>query len=302
MAQAARIPRRFASGADQQGFGETRHEASEQSDRFGCRHRRRCRGKLLVRQSRRDGGDAASAGQSAPPEGGRKILYYRNPMGLPDTSPVPKKDPMGMDYIAGLCRRGGGRQHRQGQPRQGPAQRRAHREGRLPADPRTVRGIGTIEHDETLLWIVTVRSDGYIEDLFVNKTGQHVTQRRAAVPLLQPADSTRAGRSSGRSARGRPVGRIRHEPEPRRRHATIAQSRRSRKPHRGGARRPDQPAHHRLGFARDRRHHREESHPGPAGHGRRRAVPHRRSLQRLGGRRSGRGRYRRDQGGQCPRP
>ena len=30
----------------------------------------------------------------------RKLLYYRNPMGLPDTSPVPKKDPMGMDYIA----------------------------------------------------------------------------------------------------------------------------------------------------------------------------------------------------------
>src|SRR5262249_21584460 len=31
--------------------------------------------------------------------GPRKILYYRNPMGLPDTSPVPKKDWMGMDYI-----------------------------------------------------------------------------------------------------------------------------------------------------------------------------------------------------------
>ena len=30
---------------------------------------------------------------------GRKILYYRNPMGLPDTSSVPKKDSMGMDYI-----------------------------------------------------------------------------------------------------------------------------------------------------------------------------------------------------------
>ena len=29
----------------------------------------------------------------------RKIKYYRNPMGLADTSPVPKKDPMGMDYI-----------------------------------------------------------------------------------------------------------------------------------------------------------------------------------------------------------
>src|SRR6266702_8916002 len=31
--------------------------------------------------------------------GERKILHYRNPMGLPDTSPVPKKDSMGMDYI-----------------------------------------------------------------------------------------------------------------------------------------------------------------------------------------------------------
>ena len=29
----------------------------------------------------------------------RKILYYRNPMGLSDTSPVPKQDSMGMDYI-----------------------------------------------------------------------------------------------------------------------------------------------------------------------------------------------------------
>ncbi len=29
----------------------------------------------------------------------RKILYYRNPMGQPDTSPVPKKAPDGMDYV-----------------------------------------------------------------------------------------------------------------------------------------------------------------------------------------------------------
>ena len=29
----------------------------------------------------------------------RTVLYYRNPMGLPDTSPAPKKDSMGMSYI-----------------------------------------------------------------------------------------------------------------------------------------------------------------------------------------------------------
>src|SRR5438132_8576591 len=37
--------------------------------------------------------------QPATPQKERKVLYYRNPMGLPDTSPVPKKDSMGMDYI-----------------------------------------------------------------------------------------------------------------------------------------------------------------------------------------------------------
>lgn len=28
-----------------------------------------------------------------------RIKFYRNPMGLPDTSPTPKKDSMGMDYL-----------------------------------------------------------------------------------------------------------------------------------------------------------------------------------------------------------
>lgn len=42
---------------------------------------------------------AASAEPNSPAPTERKILYYRNPMGQPDTSPVPKKDSMGMDYI-----------------------------------------------------------------------------------------------------------------------------------------------------------------------------------------------------------
>ena len=40
---------------------------------------------------------AANAPGAAAPKG--KILYYRNPMGQPDTSPVPKKAPDGMDYV-----------------------------------------------------------------------------------------------------------------------------------------------------------------------------------------------------------
>jgi Cu(I)/Ag(I) efflux system membrane fusion protein len=49
--------------------------------------------------------DAPKAASEAPKQPaqadaqGRKIIHYRNPMGLPDISPVPKKDSMGMDYI-----------------------------------------------------------------------------------------------------------------------------------------------------------------------------------------------------------
>ena len=46
----------------------------------------------------RDVQPAPATAGSAPAD--RKPLYYRNPMGLADTSPVPKKDSMGMDYIA----------------------------------------------------------------------------------------------------------------------------------------------------------------------------------------------------------
>ena len=43
--------------------------------------------------------ETAASGQAQKPPSDRKILYYRNLMGLPDTSSVPKKDSMGMDYI-----------------------------------------------------------------------------------------------------------------------------------------------------------------------------------------------------------
>jgi Cu(I)/Ag(I) efflux system membrane fusion protein len=46
---------------------------------------------------------SASKAPAAPPAaasvGEGRILFYRDPMGLPEISPVPKKDSMGMDYI-----------------------------------------------------------------------------------------------------------------------------------------------------------------------------------------------------------
>jgi membrane fusion protein, copper/silver efflux system len=118
----------------------------------------------------------ASVEQTTAPKSGRKILYYRNPMGAPDTSPVPKKDPMGMDYIPvyadehdepGTVKVSLDKVQRIGVRTEKAKARSIMQE---------VRAVGRVEHDESLLTIVALRTDGFIEDLFVSKTGQHVKE------------------------------------------------------------------------------------------------------------------------------
>jgi len=118
----------------------------------------------------------------APPKD-RKILFYRNPMGLPDTSPVPKKDSMGMDYIAvydGDAPSDGKTIKVSLDRVQRSGVRTEAAEARVLTRP--VRAVGTVAIDERRATIVTMRSDGYVEDLFVNTTGQIV---RAGEPLFR---------------------------------------------------------------------------------------------------------------------
>ena len=124
-------------------------------------------------------------GPKKPPKtaASRRVLYYRNPMGLPDTSPVPKKDSMGMDYIPvyeGEDQEDGKTVKVSLDKVQRSGVRTEVVEARFLARP--VRAVGTVVHDETRLTIVTMRSDGYIEDLFVSRTGQHV---HAGEPLFR---------------------------------------------------------------------------------------------------------------------
>ena len=113
----------------------------------------------------------------------RRVRYYRNPMGLPDTSPVPKKDNMGMDYIPVYE----GDEQDDGKTVKislDKVQRSGVRtemvEARTIVQP--VRAVGTVKNDERRLTVVTLRADGYIEDLFVNATGQAV---RKGDPLFR---------------------------------------------------------------------------------------------------------------------
>ena len=116
----------------------------------------------------------AAAEQSAPSNAERKPLYYRNPMGLPDSSPVPKKDPMGMDYIPVYEDEQGDAGTVKVSPDK--IQRIGVRTEKVKTRSivQKVRAVGRVEHDETLLTIVALRMDGFIEELFVNQTGQHV--------------------------------------------------------------------------------------------------------------------------------
>ena len=125
---------------------------------------------------------AAAAG------GPRKILYYRNPMGLPDTSPIPKKDWMGMDYIPVYE----GEEQDDGKTIKvslDKVQRSGVRTETVEARVivRPVRAVGTVMHDESRLTIVTMRSDGFVEDLFVSTN--------------RPACSCRTSRCSAFTAR-----------------------------------------------------------------------------------------------------
>src|SRR6266487_1484468 len=123
--------------------------------------------------------------------GERKILYYRNPMGLPDTSPVPKKDSMGMDYIPVYegDEQDDGNTVKVSLDR---IQRSGVRSEKVQSRKvvRAIRAPGTVRIDEGKQTVVTLRAEGYIEELHVNATGETVKAgarlfRLYSAPLVQ---------------------------------------------------------------------------------------------------------------------
>lgn len=119
---------------------------------------------------------------AAPAAGERRVVYYRNPMGLADVSPVPKKDSMGMDYIpvyedeasapAGTVRVSLDKVQRAG-VRTTPV--------RKYMLIRNIRGAGTIMPDESRIAVVAPRFDGFVEHLAARTTGEVV---EAGAPLV----------------------------------------------------------------------------------------------------------------------
>jgi Cu(I)/Ag(I) efflux system membrane fusion protein len=115
-----------------------------------------------------------------------KILYYRNPMGLADTSPVPKKDSMGMDYIPVY----------EGDEPAGPALKisldRVQKLG-VKTEPaavreisRVVRAVGTVQVNERLQRTVSPKFEGWIQRLLVATTGESVRRGQPLMEVYSP--------------------------------------------------------------------------------------------------------------------
>jgi len=116
----------------------------------------------------------------------RKILYYRNPMGLPDVSPAPKKDGMGMDYVpvyedeaaaGGTVKVSADRVQMLGVRTEPAALRRLERD---------VRALGTLDSIERNLQVVSTKFPGWVEALHADTTGLPVKAGTVLMELYSP--------------------------------------------------------------------------------------------------------------------
>ena len=116
-----------------------------------------------------------------------KILYYRNPMGLPDVSPAPKKDFMGMDYVpvyegevedGSTVKISPGKLQRTGVRSEAVSKRALFTSIHAP---------GVVQADEHRQAVVALRFDAFLNELQHITTGSRVTKGE---PLMRVYSST----------------------------------------------------------------------------------------------------------------
>lgn len=137
--------------------------------------------------------EEASAPEAAPEAPmDRKIKYYRNPMGLLDTSPTPKKDSMGMDYIPVYD----GEDSDDGSVKLSPGKIQRTGVKSEPAAKRVIRTIirapGTVQLDERRVSVISMRSESFVLKVANVTTGSHVVKGQPLMEVYSPAVSSAA--------------------------------------------------------------------------------------------------------------
>jgi Cu(I)/Ag(I) efflux system membrane fusion protein len=121
-----------------------------------------------------------------------KIRFYRNPMGLPDTSPTPKKDSMGMDYLPVYE----GEQDDDSSVKVSTGKLQKAGVQTEVAERRTlntvVRAPGTVQEDERRKSVVSLRFEGFIDSVEDVTTGAHVHKGQRLMRIYGPNLSSAA--------------------------------------------------------------------------------------------------------------
>jgi Cu(I)/Ag(I) efflux system membrane fusion protein len=121
-----------------------------------------------------------------------KIRFYRNPMGLPDTSPTPKKDPMGMDYLPVYENE----QHDGASVKVSAGKLQKAGVQTELAERRTlntmVRAPGTVQEDERRKAVVSLRFEAFIDTVENVTTGVHVHKGQRLMRIYGPNLSSAA--------------------------------------------------------------------------------------------------------------
>jgi Cu(I)/Ag(I) efflux system membrane fusion protein len=122
----------------------------------------------------------------------RKIKFYRNPMGLADTSPIPKKDSMGMDYIPVYE----GEDTDDGSVKLSPGKIQRTGVKSEPAAPRVIRTAirapGTIQLDERRISVISMRSESWVQKVADVTTGTRVSKGQPLMEIYSPLVSSAA--------------------------------------------------------------------------------------------------------------
>jgi Cu(I)/Ag(I) efflux system membrane fusion protein len=132
--------------------------------------------------------------EAAAAKGGERgrIRFYRNPMGLPDTSPTPKKDSMGMDYLPvyegeqdddSSVKVSAGKLQKAGVQSEVVERRTLNTMVRAP---------GTVQLDERRVSVVSLRFEGFIDAVENVTTGTHVHKGQRLMRIYGPALSSAA--------------------------------------------------------------------------------------------------------------
>jgi RND family efflux transporter MFP subunit len=127
---------------------------------------------------------------TASEQGDREVLFYRSPMDPSITSPVPRKDEMGMDYVPVYADE---------------AESAAAQGAVVTIDPtvvqnmnvvteaverndirREIRTVGYLGYDQERMVSVTTKFSGFIEKTYVNHIGQPVTRGEPLFEIYSP--------------------------------------------------------------------------------------------------------------------